>query len=834
MRGSSGWHEPTSRRPPLRRRQARAGAGLVAILSLLVASAPVRSQTPTPVASPQASPQAIGPIPATEIAQRARETAGQLRDLESALASDAETAEIEKRLPDEAERLERIAADPKYQIGPRLTLPNVEDIRAEWRHALDELSKWAEKLASRADMVERGLAQLRDLDERWKATAAQAQTQGLPAVLVELITSTRQAIEQAENRQGAERSTVLTLQAKVEDLQSTVNDQLALADRVADRLRHNLFAVDSPPLWTALVTPAGKSLTATILDARREALAELAGFPRRYPRRVAIHALVLGLLLALVFDLRRRSHSWPRDDEALAPARELVSRPISAAVLIALLLAPLLYPVIPAAVRQALALVAVVPVARILYHAGSFALLRGPLTALIPLFFLHHLVGLVPAYSPAGRLLLLAESILAALWLAGWLRRADRFGTAGLRGAWRRLFMLGAVVALALFLTALAANLFGALLLALVLAEGTLGSAFAAVALYTARLVLDGSAVGLLGSPAARRLRIVQNRPALLRRGLLAASRFVTLALWAAATVNVFSLWVPLVNVVNDVLGATLTLGTASLSLGSVLAFAVTLLVTVYVARLVRFVLQEELLPRVSLPRGVPNAISAVANYGILVIGFLLAVAASGVEIGKVTLVAGAFGVGIGFGLQNIVNNFVSGLILIFERPIQIGDTIEVGNLTGEVKSIGIRSSTIRTGEGAEIIVPNANLVAEKVVNWTFSDHQRRIEIRVGVAYGNDPQKVIDLLLGIARGHPDTLEYPPPAALFVGFGESSLDFSLLTWTIRQDAVATIRSEIAVAVYRALGEAGIEIAVPRRDLSIRSAESPARKSQSDPD
>jgi potassium efflux system protein len=829
-RDSIGSCTPTSCRPGSRRRQARAAAGLVAISLLLISSRAGWPQQASPGSSPQASPQRNGPIPAAEIAQRARETTSQLRDLESALASDPEVEEIQKRLAEEAQRLERITADPRYQIGPRITLPALEDIRAEWGHVSNELSDWAEKLAVRADTVERGLGQLRDLEERWKATAAEARAQGLPEVLLELITSTRQAIQETETKQRAKRSAILTLQAQVEDQQSTVNNQLALADRAATELRRHLLAVDSPPLSTELVAPAGKSIGATIVDARREAIAELVRFPLRYPRRVALHALILVLLLALVLDLRRRSHTWPRDDEALTPAVELVSRPISAAVLIALLIAPVVYPVLPGSIRQALALLAVVPVLRILYHAHTFTMLRGPLTALIALFLMHRLEGILPPFSLAGRLLLLAESIVAFLWLAWWLR-----GTGGLQSvrsgdARHRPFALAAIIALALFFASMVANLFGAVLLALTLAQGTIASAYAAVAFYTGRLVLDGSAVGLLRSPIARRLRIVRNHPALVRRRMLAGNRFMMLAFWAFATLNLFSLWVPLTSAVMGALAATFILGSASLSLGSVLGFAVTLLITIQVARLVRFVLQEEVLPRVSLPRGVPNAISAVANYAVLLIGFLLAVAASGVEVGKVTLLAGAFGVGIGFGLQNIVNNFVSGLILIFERPIQVGDTIEVGNLTGEVKHIGIRSSTIRTGEGAEVIVPNANLVAEKVVNWTFSDHQRQIEIRVGVAYGNDPQKVIELLLGVARAHPETLEYPPPAALFVGFGESSLDFSLLTWTIRQDAVSTIRSEIAVAVYRALGEARIEIPVPQRDLRVRAGEPPVNKGE----
>jgi small-conductance mechanosensitive channel len=204
----------------------------------------------------------------------------------------------------------------------------------------------------------------------------------------------------------------------------------------------------------------------------------------------------------------------------------------------------------------------------------------------------------------------------------------------------------------------------------------------------------------------------------------------------------------------------------------------------------------------------------------VLLLGFLLAISAAGVDLNRVSLVAGAFGVGIGFGLQNVVNNFVSGLILLYERPVQIGDTVEVGGTTGEVRRIGIRSSTLRTGQGAELIVPNSSLISDRVVNWTFSDR-----VRVRVAYGTDPERVLGLLREAALGNPDVLEAPAPQAFFLGFGESALDFELQAWSYLDNAGAT-QSSLAIGVGRSLAEAGIEIPVPQRDLRLRTAEAKA--------
>lgn len=171
-------------------------------------------------------------------------------------------------------------------------------------------------------------------------------------------------------------------------------------------------------------------------------------------------------------------------------------------------------------------------------------------------------------------------------------------------------------------------------------------------------------------------------------------------------------------------------------------------------SRFVNFVLQEDIYPRFSLERGTPYAISTLLRYVILLLGFFLAVAAVGFDLTKFTILVGAFGVGIGFGLQNIINNFVSGLILLFERPVKVGDSVKVADATGTVRRIGIRASLVQTWDNAKIIVPNSKLISKSVTNWTFSSQQRGIEVPVGVVYGTDPKFVIELLQNIVAQHP--------------------------------------------------------------------------------
>jgi small-conductance mechanosensitive channel len=217
---------------------------------------------------------------------------------------------------------------------------------------------------------------------------------------------------------------------------------------------------------------------------------------------------------------------------------------------------------------------------------------------------------------------------------------------------------------------------------------------------------------------------------------------------------------------------------------------------------------------------GISYATSSLLNYIILALGFIVALGAVGVDFSKVTLLAGAFGVGIGFGLQSVVNNFVSGLILLFERPVHVGDALQIGDLQGRVRRIGIRASVIRTPQGAEIIVPNAQLISEQVTNWTLSDQLRRVDLPVGVNYGAAPKKVIELLESVARAHRDVLQNPIPRCLFMSYGDSGINFELRAWADYTNW-QQVKSDLTVAIYDAVYAAGMSFPFPQREIRMLS-------------
>jgi small-conductance mechanosensitive channel len=277
---------------------------------------------------------------------------------------------------------------------------------------------------------------------------------------------------------------------------------------------------------------------------------------------------------------------------------------------------------------------------------------------------------------------------------------------------------------------------------------------------------------------------------------------------------------------VNWLTQPLLSIGQARVSLANLGLFIIVVVLVVAFARAVGSLFGSRLLARTGMDRGLQYAIGRMVYYALLVFGLMIALQTSGIEVGSVTVILGALGVGIGFGLQNIVNNFVSGLILLVERPVQVGDWIEVAGIGGRVERIGARSTMIITSDNITMIIPNADLVTQQIINWSHGDPKVRFRIPVGVAYGSDIARVRQALLEVAAGHPDVLRDPAPTVFFHGFGDSSLNMELAVWT--RDMVQTplrFRSDLNFSIDAAFRRHGVQIPFPQRDLHFKSGTVP---------
>lgn len=265
-------------------------------------------------------------------------------------------------------------------------------------------------------------------------------------------------------------------------------------------------------------------------------------------------------------------------------------------------------------------------------------------------------------------------------------------------------------------------------------------------------------------------------------------------------------------------------LGTLPVTAVFLLKAAVFLLCLIVSARVGRNILRTRILARTSIDPGLQYAIQVGAGYFIFIVGLIIGLQSVGLNLSSLAFFTGIVGVGVGFGMQNIMNNFVSGLILLIERPIKVGDRIEVGDLTGDIVRIGARSTWVSTNDNIIIIVPNADFIANRVTNWTANDRRVRISIALGVGYSSDPGLVRELLLKVAESRHEILTEPHPDVIFSGFGDNSLNFELRVWTMeRLRTPQVLKSDLYYDIFRVFGEHRIELPFPQRDIHVRSIE-----------
>jgi small-conductance mechanosensitive channel len=282
---------------------------------------------------------------------------------------------------------------------------------------------------------------------------------------------------------------------------------------------------------------------------------------------------------------------------------------------------------------------------------------------------------------------------------------------------------------------------------------------------------------------------------------------------------TIANLWDELRQIFNSTL---FNLGETEFSLLSIIILVISIFLVFYLSGKIKNVLVDRILTRYQLELGIRQAIGTIVKYLITVLGLLIIIQSVGIDLSTLSILAGALGVGIGFGLQNVTDNFISGIIILFERPIKVGDRIEVNNVYGDVIEINARSTTIVTNDNINIIVPNSEFISKTVINWSHTDRKVRFRFAVGVSYKEDPAVVRHLLLQVADENDGVLKTPPPDVWFDAFGESSLDFYLSIWTTDYiNRPMILKSQLYFAIFQKFKENGIEIPFPQRDLHLKS-------------
>ena len=749
-----------------------------------------------------------------------------LQEISSQLTPKSELLKLQTTAEERAAEIRRRALQTEDLLAGNPTTLDLEDEQRYWRSRGVEYAAKRKLLTQRAAKLAEQIQTLESQQPEWVATWVQIHKSAGIEAIVELIKQEVDKIQSAKAQTQEQLNLVLTLQTQASREDQQISDVLSRVRQASDRERRYLLEMDGRPLWEApeLQTP-GQDIGGSFRRSFSQAYSSAQEFLSSHILGTIGLAIIYLLVLVSIFKLRSFVASPPN---ILAGSVHVLRRPFSVALLLTLIGTGQYVVSAPVGMAFIFYMLYLVPVLRLL------APLVEPKLRIF-FYVLSVFYALVGAYlviqlPPVFRRDLYALLLLAALVVFLWVARPSRMGPPVSWTRKERILLIGIRADIVLLAASLVANVLGFVSLGQLLGLSAIVGSFGAVALYCGVRVLTLILSTVLQTNWARALLELRTESVERWGGrLLGVGAF---CLWLRYMLRLLTIYDGVMGALSNLLRHPIGFRQVHFTLEGALNIVLILLFGYVLANALKVFVGKVVLPRLPLNRGVPYAISTVFYYVLLLLVALATLSATGVDLNKLTVLTGALGVGLGFGLQNIVSNFVSGLILLFERPIHVGDTVDVGGLVGMVRRIGARSSTVVTFEGAEVIVPNSNLISNQVINWTLSSEWRRVDVPIGVAYGTDPERVIKLLVEVAQSHPGVLLARPPMAFFLGFGESALKFELRFWSDQQGTWFQLQSDVTIAVAKAIKEAGIAIPFPQRDLHVRSIDIPMPESVAD--
>jgi len=711
-----------------------------------------------------------------------------------------------------------------------LSTREIEDVTRNWNAHIKELKNYQEKLTTQTKKLEADNEFLTISSKTWEYTQKTIKEQKGPQETIDRIKGELKEISSYKKR-------IRNKLNRISKIQNSITDMILLSDKVISKLeseqmnwQSEFLRQNSPTIWakpdTTIVTDttAIEKRISISLGKNSKTIKEYFG---ANTDRLYIQLFILLFLTFVFYKYNRRllGIEIAPEDERMQRVRFFAKHYFSSVLLFVLILSIWIHPDRPRPVNELFFLILILP-SIYLYQKILTVKLKQYIVPVIVIFLLDELQLFVELNESFSRFVLLIKAMVP-IWLLYIVIHPKKAIRLELKGKWWAFVFKTAYIFLALSVISLLANIFGYLNLALLFSKVTTYGILFGIILSLVVGIVHSFLIMVFQSEFMKGSNLVKNHQQLIEKRILLFLQFYALFLWLRSMLNTLGAKSLFSNWLTSIMESSLKIGSVSISFGGFINFFIVIIVASLLAKIIKVVLEEELFPRVQLPRGVPGAISMVVRYFIIGWGIYVALESAGIDLSSFGLLAGALGVGIGFGLQNIVANFISGLILTFERPIQTGDTIEVGTLMGDVKSIGVRASTIQTFDGSEVIVPNSNLITHEVINWTLSDRKRRRDIEISAAYGTNPRKVLEIIKKVAADHPSVMKNPGVWATFEGFGESSLNFKIRFW-VSFDIGLTVKSEVAMSIYDAFEEAGISIPFPQQDLHIKSFDPSVQK------
>lgn len=820
--------------------------GVFSLLTLLSFSAafPQNSRSdPSSGSGPAATPS---PIPASTPIQ----IGSMVSELEKTATKTREVREFvsRQRLPQSvidgvhliSSEVRDLTFNTNSQLAGRNTLESVSAIEREWMALDRKTGSWASTIQDQIVEVDKSITSLDVLKDLWNRSIAavtqrsQADTANnaiddntadvIPPEILRRVNDAIAEIDSAKKLAGERRAELLTIESGLSESQSEINTHMEDLKNKREGLLSNIFKRDDVALWSPAAFGSERTSFSTELKNTLNAQTEAFWiYLARYPQRFAFHGFFFIGVLALMFWIRKKITPIAAKEPKLVNQAAFFKMPVASALVISTLLASVIYPQSPRLLLTILGTALIIPGVLLLRQTIEKPL-NYLLYGLLIFYIADRVRDIVQDLIFVNRVIFAFE-MLAAFVLLIWFHRSNHIASQVEAGTFKVYSIIKKAIPItaAAFGIAFIANITGFVSLSYLIGSGLLRSAYSALIIYTVVRILSAAVAFALRVKPFNLLGSVRQNRSLIRQNITRYISWGMLFLWVIVVLNIFSIHDTVYAVIADLFSYEVGIGEISFAIGDIVLFLVTIWAATQISRLIRFFLEEDVFPRVGLGGGISFSISSVIHYLVIIVGFLIAIAAVGIEMSRFAVILGAIGVGIGFGLQSIVNNFISGLILLFERPVKVGDTVELSGQIGKLRKIGLRASVLKKADGAEVIVPNSQLITDEVVNWTGSDDNRRIDIQVGVAYGTDPHRVMELLNEIPLRYDLVLSDPPPLAIFKGLGSNALEFESRFWVHDGSGWVSLRSKVVTAILDAFVKEGIEMPSTQYDLNLKATD-----------
>ena len=696
--------------------------------------------------------------------------------------------------------------------------------KVEWENYKSKLKSYQTVLNGRLTNVTKTNEELVKEIKKWTVTKESFSENKESAKIYSNIDTVIYTLQDIMQISLVRLDSIFLIQKSLTDLILSVDEVISEIGRMERQLQKDYFVFDSPALWNynkidSIATDTTAKYSTNSFKSIKSGIAEnitpLKEFLGNNVKTVIFQVLFLLLMFMLLLVVKKH---WKRGLNELTTlierdAKIVLDHPIAATLAAGLIISIFFYKTrIP--IFTEIHIVVILAATAFLLPLLTTKRFNIFLLLLFVVYIIQSFEIYLNPHSFLVRLLLLFDAFVLITALI--------YGKIEIRNNPQHFLRINAIfkflvpIYILFLLAAIIANIIGMVNLSRFLVVGVMSSTTLGIVVFLTVKVITSILVLLFKLISLSNPKALQTMVTVTQQRLKPILLFIGLIVWLMFTLISFEIYDILFDYLKEILLIEWQIGKMTISLGGILSFGGILLITILIAKLGAAIFEDDWMIEI-LPRGIAPAISLILRIIVISVGFYAALLAAGIDLGKLGFIVGALGVGIGFGLQNVVLNFIAGLILAFERPINLGDTIEVDQEMGVVTGIGVRSSHIKTFTGAEAIIPNGDLISKKVINWTLTNRDRRTKVLMKTSASADPIKVIELFNKIASEHPTVYKNPAPMTHFYGFNvEGNLDFALLYWTSFSNTLNTDH-DIALKIYTTLKEEGIQAPLPVRRI-----------------